>query len=166
MIEELSAIQFLTLISKIYKIKHETFEQRKNDLMSYFFDNAEDVGQQRLVSFSTGMKKKIGIIASVLHKPELLILDEPFSGLDPIAAQKTIDFINFYKNKDRTILLSSHDLSYVNQVATSILVLDQGKFMFNGTINQFTRNGLSEVSSSLLELLQPGDNKSIKPEWL
>lgn len=166
LIEELTAIQFLALLGKIYKIDFDTFEQRKNDLISYFFDDSEEVDKKQLSQFSTGMKKKMGIIAAALHRPDLLILDEPFSGLDPIAAKKTIDFINFYRSNDRTVFLSSHDLANVKEVATNIVVLDQCKFIFSGSITQFTQNGLSEISNSLLKMLQPDDNKSIKPEWL
>ena len=166
LIEELTANQFLTLIGKLYKINLDTFEERKNDLITYFFDNPKDYENKQLSKFSTGMKKMVGIIASALHKPKILILDEPFSGLDPIAAKKTIDFIKFYRNENRSVLLSSHDLGYVKQVATNIVVLDECKFIFNGTVTQFTQNGESEISASLLKMLQSINNESMKPEWL
>jgi len=165
-IEELTAGQFLRLSGKLYKLDSETIEQRGDDLLSWFFDNPENVRDKRLSGFSTGMKKKIGLIAAVLHTPDLLILDEPFSGLDPLVARQCVDFINFYKNEQRTIFLSSHDLSYVEQVATKILVLDKQQFIFNGPINDFTANGSDRIDNVLLELLQSGDRNNIKPEWL
>ncbi|MEX2632665.1 MAG: ABC transporter ATP-binding protein [Balneolales bacterium] len=166
-IEELTARQFLKLSGGLYKMDSGTIEQRTNDLLSWFFDHPEEVRDKRLSGFSTGMKKKIGLIAAVLHTPDLLILDEPFSGLDPLAARQCVDFINVYRNVHRTIFLSSHDLGYVEQVATQVIVLDQQNFTFNGTLNDLIANGSSHhINSALLELLQPEGQKNVKPEWL
>lgn len=165
-IEELTAGQFLRLSGKLYKLDSDTIEQRVDDLLSWFFDDPKKVIAKRLSGFSTGMKKKIGLIAAVLHTPDLLILDEPFSGLDPLVARQCVDFINFYKNEQRTIFLASHDLSYVEQVATKIVVLDKQQFVFKGPLNDFTANGSDQIDSVLLELLQPEGQKNVKPEWL
>lgn len=165
-IEELTADQFLRLSGKLYKLDSDAIVQRVDDLLSWFFDNPEKVRDKRLSGFSTGMKKKIGLIAAVLHTPDLLILDEPFSGLDPLVARQCVDFIKFYKNEQRTVFLSSHDLSYVEQVATKVVVLDKQQFVFKGPLTVFTANGSDQIDSVLLELLQPEDQKNIKPEWL
>src|SRR5690625_6456704 len=78
------------------------------------------------------MKKKAGLIAAVLHTPDFLILDEPFSGLDPIAAQECVDFIKMYSNSKRTILLSTHNLNYVEESADQIVVLENQSVQFDG----------------------------------
>lgn len=165
-IEELTAGQFLRLSGKLYQLDSDKIEQRIGDLLSWFFDNPEKVNTKRLSAFSTGMKKKIGLIAAVLHIPDLLILDEPFSGLDPLAARQCTDFINLYKNEQRTIFLASHDLRYVEQIATKVVVLDKQQFVFKGPLNDFTANGADQIDRVLLELLQPGGQKNINPEWL
>src|SRR5699024_9007432 len=79
-IEELTASQYLKLSGKLYKLNSDTIRRRVDDLLSYFFDYPDNIKDKRLSGFSTGMKKKIGLIAAVLHTPDLLILDEPFSG--------------------------------------------------------------------------------------
>ncbi len=56
------------------------------------------------------MKKKAGLCAALLHEPELLILDEPFAGMDLFSVRKTVDYLKAYQRKDRTILLTSHNL--------------------------------------------------------
>lgn len=165
-IEELTAGQFLRLSGKLYQLDSDKIKQRIGDLLSWFFDNPEKVRTKRLSGFSTGMKKKIGLIAAVLHTPELLILDEPFSGLDPLAARECVDFISLYKNEQRTVFLASHDLSYVEQVATKVVVLDKQQFVFKGPLSDFTANGADQIDGVLLELLQPEDQKNINPEWL
>jgi ABC-type multidrug transport system ATPase subunit len=165
-IEELTAGQFLRMSGRLYKLDSDTTEKRMNDLLPWFFDKPEKIIGKRLSKFSTGMTKKIGLIAAVLHTPDLLILDEPFSGLDPLVARQCVDFINLYKNEQRTVFLASHDLSYVEQVATKVVVLDKQQFVFKGPLSDFTANGSDQIDGVLLELLQPEGQKNLKPEWL
>jgi ABC-2 type transport system ATP-binding protein len=163
-IEELTANQYLELTGKLYRVEPALLKKRIHDLASYFFD--EEVLHRRLASFSTGMKKKVGLMAAVLHAPDILILDEPFSGLDPVAAQETVDFINAYGNPSRAIFLSSHDLSYVEKVATHVAVLHQRKITFSGPIRSFTTDGTTQISNALFGLLQPNGPKGKKLEWI
>lgn len=153
LIEELTANQYFKLHGKLYGIPKNELKKRVSDLATYFFDDQDDL-KKRLSSFSTGMKKKIGLMASVLHTPDLLVLDEPFSGLDPVAARMTIDFIKTYQNGNRTIFISSHDLAYVAKAVTHLAVLDKSKIVFSGTLEEFTNEGRNEIDSALLEVLQ------------
>ncbi|CAN5915718.1 ABC transporter ATP-binding protein [soil metagenome] len=163
-IEELTANQYLELTGKLYQVEPALLKKRIQDLASYFFD--EEVLHKRLAGFSTGMKKKVGLMAAVLHAPDVLILDEPFSGLDPVAAQETVDFINAYRKDSRAIFLSSHDLSYVEKVATHVAVLHQRQITFSGPIRSFTTDGTTHISSALFGLLQPNGPKGKKLEWI
>lgn len=108
LIEEFNGYEFLSFIGKIYKISHEILEKRLHDLFDYFFEDDADL-KKSISNYSTGMKKKIAFCAAVLHTPDILILDEPFSGLDPIVANQMITFLKMYKKKDRTVFISSHD---------------------------------------------------------
>ncbi|KAA3622913.1 MAG: ABC transporter ATP-binding protein [Bacteroidetes bacterium] len=164
LIEELTGRQYFKLYGQLYGLPRNDMKKRVDDLTSYFFDDPDDL-KKRLSAFSTGMKKKIGLMASVLHTPDLLVLDEPFSGLDPVAAKMTIDFIKAYQNGNRTIFLSSHDLAYVAKVVTHLAVLDEGKIVFAGTLQDFTNHGQSEIDSALLEVLQPDTRDLGGIEW-
>lgn len=154
LIEELTAMQYFKLHGKLYGIDRSDLKLRVKDLSTYFFDDPEDLNK-RLSAFSTGMKKKVGLMASVLHTPDLLVLDEPFSGLDPVAAKMTIDFIRTYQNGHRTIFLSSHDLAYVAKVVSHLAVLDNSEIVFAGSLEAFTNEGKNEIDSALLEVLKP-----------
>lgn len=166
LIEELSALQYLKLHGKLYGISKKDLLQRISDLTAYFFEEPEsNVLKKRLSSFSTGMKKKIGLMAAVLHTPDLLILDEPFSGLDPVAAKMTIDFIKTFQNGNRTIFLSSHDLAYVAKVVTHLAVLDNSKIIFSGTLEAFTNEGQDEIDNALLKVLQPNTKNLDSIDW-
>jgi ABC-2 type transport system ATP-binding protein len=164
LIEELTGRQYFKLYGKLYGVPGADMKKRLEDLTTYFFDDPDDL-KKRLSSFSTGMKKKVGLMASVLHTPDLLVLDEPFSGLDPVAAKMTIDFIRAYQNGQRTIFLSSHDLAYVAKVVTHLAVLDEGRIVFAGSLEDFTNQGKNEIDSALLEVLQPDSKNLDGIEW-
>jgi ABC-type multidrug transport system ATPase subunit len=164
LIEELTALQYLRLSGKLYKVPARELEKRIADLLEYFFD--EEVATKRLSAFSTGMKKKIGLCAAVLHTPDLLILDEPFSGLDPLAAQQTLDFIKSYRKDNRSIFLSSHDLSYVEKIATRIVVLHEGQIRYDGSPEDFRNEGDYNIDSALLDILKGSEVNQKVIEWI
>jgi ABC-2 type transport system ATP-binding protein len=165
LIEEISGYEFLAFVGKIYKIPSETLKKRIKDLFDYFFEDPADL-KKNIARYSTGMKKKIAFCASVIHTPSLLILDEPFSGLDPFVANQMVTFLKRYQRADRAILISSHDLSYVEKVSTHIGVLDDRRLVFNSTIGNFTENGANELDAALLGLLKPNETEIEKIDWL
>ena len=165
LIEEFTGKEYLIFVGKIYKIPSDILNKRIEDLFQYFFENENDLSKT-ISKYSTGMKKKIAFCASVLHTPELLILDEPFSGLDPLVANQMVLFLKKYKNAERAIFISSHDLSYVEKVSTHIGVLDDTKLVYNASLQDFTDNGEEELDEALLRLIKPNKNELDKIDWL
>ena len=163
-IEELTAMQYLKLNGKMYGIPDRELNGRIGDLIGYFFEELDE--KKPLLAFSTGMKKKVGLCAAVLHTPEILILDEPFSGLDPLAAQQCIRFLRLYKKENRTIILSSHDLNYVEQLVTHIAVLDKMRIQYDGTLEDFTRDGKNRIDQALFEVLKADTPDSNDIKWI
>lgn len=163
LIEELNALEFLLFISKLYKLDKDIAKSRAVDLIELFYDN--HIVSKTVTSFSTGMKKKLAFCAAVIHLPRLLILDEPFSGIDPVSAQKMITLLKGYARDDRLVLISSHDLTYVSKVASHICVLDKGSLLFDGTLSEFTSGGKRELNSSLLDMLQSSIDSS-QIDWI
>lgn len=140
-------------------------KKRINDLFTYFFEDDSDL-KKNIAKYSTGMKKKIAFCASVIHTPDILILDEPFSGLDPLVANQMIHFIKKYQSPDRIIFISSHDLSYVERISTHIGVLDNHSLVYNDTIDSFTENGTNKLDSALLRIIKPNESVIEKIDWL
>ncbi|WP_430591845.1 ABC transporter ATP-binding protein [Humidisolicoccus flavus] len=99
------------------------------------------VMHRRVADFSRGMLQRLGIAAALVNEPEILILDEPSSALDPIGRAEIREIIRTQKNR-RCILLSSHLLSEVEQLADSIVVLDQGRVVASGTPDSILIQGL------------------------
>ncbi len=165
LIEEISGSDYLFFIGRLYKLPNSTIKNRIDDLVKYFFEDNNDL-KKSISKYSTGMKKKLAFCAAVLHTPNILILDEPFSGLDPLVANQMIEFLNIYRNKNRVILISSHDLSYVEKIATHIGVLDNGILQFNSTLKDFTENGTNTLDSALLNVIKPNETKLQKIDWI
>lgn len=103
---------------------------------------------------SHGTIKKINLILSFMVSVELIILDEPFNGLDPEYTIITKKLINFLKNKNKTILLSCHNLSIVEEISDNILFLNDGKLKYSGSIDEFKNlHKISTLDESWLSIL-------------
>ena len=95
-----------------------------------------DYTQKRIHELSKGMQQKIQFILAMLHDPDILILDEPFSGLDPVNQMVLRDILSENKNEGKIIVLSTHQMSEVEQLADHICLLNQGKIILDGTIKE------------------------------
>lgn len=107
-------------------------KKRVHELMERF--KVKGKAKDRLKSLSKGNAQKIQLIATIIHEPKLLILDEPFSGLDPVNATLMEEAILDLKSKGSTILFSSHDMSNVEGISDDLLMVHYGEKIFNGTL--------------------------------
>jgi len=111
--------------------KHEAKQK-----IDYWFEKFEITSwyNKKVEELSKGMAQKIQFIITVLHEPQLLILDEPFSGFDPINAQLIRNEILDLKKKGTSILLSTHNMNSVEEICDSIALIDQSKLILNGKL--------------------------------
>lgn len=155
LIEELNAYEFLYWIGLLYRMPVEEIEARRANLLEYFFGPEGNLNKP-CSTYSSGMRRKLTICAAVLHKPAILILDEPFANLDPVANDKLCSFFNAYSQvPGRILLISSHDLLYVEKIATHIGVLNESRLAFNNNIQQFNQEGRSSLDQELMKYLSP-----------
>lgn len=112
----------------------------------------------KIKDLSKGNQQKVQLIATLIHEPELIILDEPFSGLDPVNAGLLEDGIEWLKHKGAAIIFSSHDMTNVAKISDRIVMLRQGQVALEGTVdeirNQFGRTKLFLESQLSAETLQ------------
>ena len=102
--------------------------------------NIEQYENKKIKELSKGNKQKIQFISAVIHKPKLLILDEPFSGLDPINVDMFIDAINELKEKGTIIIFSSHQMNNVELFCEKLLILNKGKTIIQGLLKDIKKN--------------------------
>ena len=99
----------------------------------------EEWADQRVGRFSKGMKQRINVAAALVHDPEVLILDEPATGLDPRGMAEVRDIVRGLKRRNRLIFMSSHILQEVTDVCDEVALIDRGKLLFYDTLANVTR---------------------------
>ena len=109
---------------------------------------------RRVGGFSRGMKQRLGLAATLIGEPQLLLLDEPCSALDPIGRREILDVIFRLRSKS-TVLFSTHLLSDVEAVCDSVTVVDHGKTLYEGTVSGIRKSKNQSFEDAVLELLQP-----------
>ncbi len=159
LIADLNARDYLHWVGLLYGLRKNDISEQIINLLSFFFDNGENLAAP-CGGYSSGMKKKLAFCAAVIHKPALLLLDEPFANLDPVAASKLCRFLNAYRNQQRLIFVSSHDLLYVDKIATHIGVIDNSALVYSDTINSFKDGGTKTLDQELFKYLQPANDNS------
>lgn len=121
-LEGMNGLDFLTLMQKMRRHK---MTQKRDELIERF---QLDV-KTPIRKMSKGMKQKVGIIAAFMHDPEVLILDEPTSGLDPLMQRVFIDLILEEKQKNKTILMSSHSFQEIERTCDSAGIIKDGRLV-------------------------------------
>jgi len=142
---DMTPITYLDFVGKLSGLPKEVRKPRLAALL-----RAVDLlptASQKVEGFSTGMTTRLGIAASLMNDPELLLWDEPTAGLDPEGRKYTIELIQELA-QDKTILVSSHILSDIERVCDHIGILSQGKLIFSGPVRemkQLTRSNAIEL---------------------
>ncbi|MGZ1666952.1 ABC transporter ATP-binding protein [Staphylococcus argenteus] len=116
--------------------------------MTYWLDRFDitENRKKRIDSLSKGNQQKIQLLASMLHKPELLILDEPFSGLDPVNVELLKEAVKDLNDWGSTIVYSSHRMEHVEELCDDVCILDKGKLIVSGDIQHVrSSNGYQKV---------------------
>ncbi len=85
---------------------------------------------------SKGMGQKVQVIATLLHDPDLVVLDEPFSGLDPVNAELVLELIKRYKREGRSVIFSTHVVEHAEQICDSVVIIDHGQRKVAGTLSE------------------------------
>ncbi len=130
-----------------------------DSLFRFYLDRFQLPVGQKLKHYSRGMRMKLAIAAAISHHPQLLILDETTSGLDPIMRDEMLDiFLEFVQEEDHSILLSSHITSDLEKVADYITFIHNGKIIMTASKNDLVYNfAVMRLKESQFQALEPGD---------
>lgn len=132
--DDLKVDEYLDFYASVYKIKEGNKKKIITDLLELV-----DLGHKReayVDNLSRGMKQRLCLARSLIHNPRLLILDEPASGLDPRARVEMKNILRNLKDMGKTILISSHILSELAEMCTSIGIIDNGKIVVSGSVSE------------------------------
>jgi ABC-2 type transport system ATP-binding protein len=151
--EKLSPREYLTTVGQLYRMA-DTDAKRKTDEWLDFFGLTDRI-DQRMEVFSKGMKQKVCWIAALLHDPEVLILDEPLSGLDVEAISRVKDLMKRLASEGKTVFYSSHLIDVVEKICTRIAVLQRGRLIETGSVEEVTASsGAASLEEALMRLWQ------------
>jgi ABC-2 type transport system ATP-binding protein len=155
---QLSGLEYLQLVGRLRGLKRQVLEPRMDAMFRLF--SLWDDRYTPLASYSKGMRQKVLLSAALLHNPELLILDEPFSGLDVNTAIMLRTLVRALADEGKTVLYSSHVLEVVEKICSSVIILRKGKVVahdaperLRGLMNQASFEG---VFTQLTEQEDPG----------
>src|SRR5271156_6791592 len=130
----LTAAEYLRFVGRMYGLSPEVTAQRGAELLD-FMDLAGE--PKKLISdFSHGMQKKLALAAAVIHGPKILFLDEPFEGVDAIAAGTLKAMLQGMIARGATIFLTSHVLEIVERLCTHIAIIDKGRLIASGSLEE------------------------------
>lgn len=130
---------------------HDLSEHESTERISTYLDRFDltDAAHRRQKGYSTGMRKKVGLIQAILHDPPVIFLDEPTSGLDPRAARTVKDLIADLAGANTTIFLSTHILSVVDELADAVGVLHRGSLVAEGSPSALKQRVERETGGTL-----------------
>ncbi len=147
----LTAYETLDFFGAIFSLSAEDRKKRAEQLLEMV--GLSHVKNRRVGEFSKGMSRRIGLAQAMINDPDLLILDEPTSGLDPLGCKEIKDLIKFLKKRGKTVIISSHLLSDVQDLCDRVIILYGGKIRGSGTLDELLT--VSELSRIITPLLAP-----------
>lgn len=147
--KEMTADEYLNFFADLYGVKNR--KKKIDQLLEAV--NLLEVRNRKLGAFSRGMQQKLGFARALLHDPQLLLLDEPVSGLDPTGIKQIRDLIEQENKKGRTIFISSHLLSEVERLCGKVGIINKGRLLAEDTMDNLRRR-LTDVAELEIELTE------------
>jgi ABC-2 type transport system ATP-binding protein len=123
----------------------------------------DEAASRRVGTYSKGMLQRIGLAQAIVHDPQLLILDEPTAGVDPVGAGAISELILALKARGKTVLITSHLLGQIEDVCDRVAILDRGKLVLEGAVSELI--GRSDRQALIVETLSPGELDEFRA-WL
>ena len=150
--DKLTGAETLELIGKLRKLSIDMIEQR----VKYYADTL-GLGEQiyhEVGTYSKGMRQKLAIAMTLIHDPEMVLLDEPASGLDPRYTKLLKDWIKNLSANGRTVLLSTHIIEMAETLCDKIGIIDQGKMKAMGTVQEIQNStGVNNLEDAFIRLI-------------
>ncbi|NNE40554.1 MAG: ATP-binding cassette domain-containing protein [Marinicaulis sp.] len=131
---KMKAADSIAYFARLRGLNPRAAKERAYELLNQF--GLEQFARTKNEALSKGMAQKVQLLATIAHEPEFLILDEPFSGLDPINQQTLEDLIRMQRDQGRTIIFSTHVMQHAERLCDRFLIIAEGKKRFEGTLSQ------------------------------
>ena len=150
--DHLYAHEFLTFNARMYGLEEATVKQRVEELLTVM--DLTSSTRKRLSQFSTGMRKKVAFAAAIIHRPEILFLDEPFESIDPAGVAMLKDWLRRFVAGGRTVFMTTHVLETVERLCDEVAIIKAGKIAWRGEIGRLMHGGLLEYDGQQFDTLE------------
>ena len=160
--ENLTAREYLTFMARMYGVPKKVYPDRCDELLRLM--GLDDTGKKLVIEFSHGMKKKLTLAASLIHDPELLFLDEPFEGIDPLASRTIRGVLERLTQRGSTVFLTSHILEIVEKLCTHVGIIHQGKLVRQARLNEIAAGG--SLERAFVEIVGEPEQPETTLSWL
>lgn len=136
--DKFTAVEYINFVADIYGIDEKTRDERLNTYLDYF--DIREAMADLISSFSHGMKQKLAIISSLIHDPDLLILDEPMVGLDPKSSFNLKKIMRERKEAGKIVFFSTHIMEIAENICDRIAIISKGKIVAQGRLDEIREN--------------------------
>jgi ABC-2 type transport system ATP-binding protein len=160
--ERLSGRELLAYNGRLRRLPAADIDERTSDLLRLM--GLEDDADKLVVDYSTGMRKKIGLAAALLHNPSVLFLDEPFEGVDPVSANTIREVLVRYTGSGATVVFSSHVMELVERLCDWVTVMSQGRIVAQGRTGEV--RGDRSLNDAFIDLVGGGHQQTQDLAWL
>jgi ABC-2 type transport system ATP-binding protein len=167
--DHLYAHEFLAFSARMYRLDEQTVRQRVEELLTAL--DLTSAYRKRLAEFSTGMRKKVAFAAAIIHRPEILFLDEPFESIDPAGVAMLKDWLRKFVAGGRTVFMTTHALETVERLCDDVAIIKSGRVAWRGDVGLLAGGGKLECDGRGFDTLEAlflhlvGEMRG-KLEWL
>jgi ABC-2 type transport system ATP-binding protein len=160
--DRLTGAEFLEFVGRMYGLERPVARERARALLGLF--ELEDNPRKLIAEYSKGMRKRVAMAASLIHHPDLFLMDEPFEGVDAVGARLMKDILLDQVRRGATIFLTSHVLEVVERLCDRVAIIHEGRIVTEGTLDEL-RAG-SETLEDVFVRVVGAEKAFERLEWL
>jgi ABC-2 type transport system ATP-binding protein len=160
----LTGAEYLNFVGRMYGLDRETAAKRAGELLEFM--QLADQPKKLVTDYSHGMQKKLALAAAVIHGPKILFLDEPFEGVDAIAAGTLKSMLQRMITRGATIFLTSHVLEIVERLCSHVAIIHKGRLVAQGSLEELRAGVEAEAASGNGDQLAPGKKLTLEEIFL
>ena len=150
--EKLTVKEYLEFVASMYNLDRIETKRRTVELIDFL--ELTEKHNEWIEKCSAGTKKKVSLAAAIIHRPKLLILDEPLEGIDPVSAKQIKDMLRDMVSKGATVFMSSHNLDTVEKLCDEVAIINRGQLVFQSRTEDIRKKIKDEVSQETYQSLE------------
>jgi ABC-2 type transport system ATP-binding protein len=149
--DRLTGVEYLTFVGRMHELDRHVIAERAAELLHVM--ELEDKPKALIIEYSHGMRKKISLAAALIHNPQVLFLDEPFEGVDAVAARTIKNLLERMRERGVTIFLTSHILEIVERLCTDIAIINHGRIVVAGRLDELRAQAGTNLEDYFVNLV-------------